>query len=43
MKSYVKKEDYCPPECVVLEFTVEKNLMSGFGIDDWQTDPDELG
>jgi hypothetical protein len=43
MDHIVKKEDYCPPECFVFTYTVEKNIMSGFETVDWETDPEEIG
>ena len=43
MDHIVKKEDYCPPACSVIVFTIERNLMSGFGTVDWEDDDEELG
>ncbi len=43
MNRSTKKEDYCPPDCVIFYFTVEQNTMSGFDPKDWEDDDDEIG
>ena len=43
MNRTFKKEEYSPPDCLVITFSFEKNVMSGFTPEDWETDDEELG
>jgi hypothetical protein len=39
----VTKPDYLSPVCELLSLSSERTILSGFPIDDWKDDPDEIG
>lgn len=43
LQGSVSKLDYLSPSCEMLSFSLEKTILSGFSIDDWEDDPDEIG